>query len=47
MPRVVKMDAARVEHLALIGCTLAEIAISLNCSEESLERRFRKSIKKA
>jgi hypothetical protein len=32
--------------LALIGSTLAEMAMLLNCSEESLDRRFRKNIKR-
>src|SRR5438477_7577847 len=45
MPRR-KIDASQVEDLALIGSTLAEMAIHLNCSEESLDRRFRKNIKR-
>ena len=45
MPRS-KIDASQVEELALIGCTLAEMAMVLNCSEESLDRRFRRNIKR-
>jgi len=45
MPRK-KIDASQVEDLALIGSTLAEMAMLLNCSEESLDRRFRKNIKR-
>ena len=45
MPRK-RIDASQVEDLALIGSTLAEMAIHLNCSEESLDRRFRKNIKR-
>ena len=45
MPRK-RIDASQVEDLALIGSTLAEMAMLLNCSEESLDRRFRKNIKR-
>jgi len=45
MPRK-RIDASQVEDLALIGSTLAEMAIHLNCSEESLDGRFRKNIKR-
>ncbi len=45
MPKA-KIDASQVEDLALIGSTLAEMAMLLNCSEESLDRRFRKNIKR-
>jgi hypothetical protein len=38
-----KIDASQVEDLALIGSTLSEMAILLNCSEASLDRRFRKT----
>jgi transcriptional regulator GlxA family with amidase domain len=41
-----KIEAKQVEDLALIGSTLAEMAMLLNCSEESLDRRFRKNIKR-
>jgi hypothetical protein len=41
-----KIDASQVEDLALIGSTLSEMAIFLNCSEASLDRRFRKIIKR-
>jgi hypothetical protein len=44
--RKFKIDASQVEEFALIGCTLAEMAIVLNCSEESLDRRFRWNIKR-
>ena len=41
-----KIDASQVEALALIGSTLSEMAIFLNCSEASLDRRFGKTIKR-
>jgi hypothetical protein len=45
MPKA-KIVASQVEDLALIGSTLAEMAMLLNSSEESLDRRFRKNIKR-
>ena|SRR5438552_3568633 len=41
-----KIDASQVEDLALIGSTLSEMAIFLNCGEASLDRRFGKTIKR-
>ena len=46
MPKSSKIEASQVEELAFIGCTLAEMAMVLNCSEESLDRRFRGNIKR-
>jgi len=45
MPRT-KIDALQIEELALIGCTMSEISMRLNCSEETLDRRFREHIKR-
>ena len=44
-PRKV-VDAARVEHLAALGCTNKEIAADQDVSEDTLERRFAGSIGK-
>src|ERR1700690_3999997 len=44
--RRTKIDALQVEELALIGCTISEISMHLNCSEASLDRRFHKNIKR-
>jgi hypothetical protein len=41
-----KIEATQVEELAFIGCTLFEIAICLNCSEYTLDRRFKKAIER-
>ena len=41
-----KIEAKQVGDLALIGSTLAEMAMLLNCTGESLDRRFRKTIKR-
>ncbi len=41
-----KIDVSQVEDLALIGSTLSEMAVFLNCSEASLDRRFGKTIKR-
>jgi AraC-like DNA-binding protein len=36
-----KIDADMVRKLAAIDCTIAEIAATLDCSRDTLERRFR------
>ena len=41
-----KIDASQVEELALIGSTPSEMAILLDCSEDVLDRRFVKAIKR-
>jgi len=41
-----KIDASQIEDLASIGSTLSEMAILLDCSEETLYRRFLKAIKR-
>jgi hypothetical protein len=41
-----KIEAKQVEELAFIGCTLPEMAIFLNCSEETFYQRFHKAIKR-
>jgi hypothetical protein len=41
-----EIDRKRVEALAGIGCTVAEMAMVLGCSKEILERRFATSIEK-
>lgn len=42
--RRTKIDALQVEELALIGCTMSEISMLLNCSVTNLDRRFRKNL---
>jgi hypothetical protein len=41
-----EIQASQVEELAFIGSTLFEMAIFLDCSEDTLYRRFHKVIKK-
>ena len=41
-----KIDPKQVENLAAIGCTTPEIAAVLECSEDTLERRFAGPLKK-
>jgi hypothetical protein len=41
-----KIEAKQVEELAFIGSTLSEMAIFLNCSEETFYQRFHKAIKR-
>jgi hypothetical protein len=41
-----KIEATQVEELAFIGSTLSEMAIFLNCSQDTLYRRFHKAIKR-
>jgi hypothetical protein len=41
-----EIDRKRVEALAGIGCTVAEMGVELGCSREILERRFAASIEK-
>lgn len=41
-----KIDANQVEALAGINCTVAEIASVLQCSKDTLERRYAANIKK-
>lgn len=46
MGRPVKnIDQAQVEKLAGIGCTLEEMAVVLDCAENTLRRRFGRAIK--
>ena len=41
-----KIEATQVEDLAFVGGTLSEMAIFLDCSEDTLYRRFHKAIKR-
>jgi hypothetical protein len=41
-----KIDPSQVQALAAIGCTVAEIAATLDCSKDTLERRFAAFIEK-
>lgn len=43
-PRL-EIDPKQVEKLAKIGCSYAEIAAVMNCSADTLERRFAVAIK--
>jgi hypothetical protein len=40
------IDAVQVQALAGIGCTVAEIAAVMDCSKDTLERRFAAFIEK-
>ena len=37
---LLKIDPAEIEKLAAIGCTTSEIAAFLNCSKDTIEKRF-------
>jgi AraC-like DNA-binding protein len=41
-----KVDAAQVEELASIFCSLAEIAAVVNCSVSTIQRRFAQAVEK-
>jgi DNA-binding Lrp family transcriptional regulator len=41
-----KIEATQVEELAFIGSTLSEMAIFLDCSAQTLYRRFHKVVKR-
>lgn len=42
----IPIDEAQVEKLAAIMCTMEEIGSIVNCSVDTLERRFAETIKK-
>lgn len=41
------VDETKLRHLAMIGCSYAQIARNLQCSSDTLERRYRKVIEEA
>jgi hypothetical protein len=42
-----KVDLDKLRHLAMIGCSYAQMAKYLQCSSDTLERRYREEIEQA